>query len=51
MCDRTRVTNRIKALLATQGVLDVELGPGFEAELDTMVLWDGLALPEQTRNR
>ena len=49
--DRTRVTNRIRALLATQGVLDVELEPGFEAGLDTLVLWDGLALPEQTRNR
>ena len=49
--DRTRVTNRIKALLATQGLLEVELGPEFEAELETMILWDGLPLPVQTRNR
>ncbi|HJQ89686.1 MAG TPA: IS110 family transposase [Propionibacteriaceae bacterium] len=49
--DRTRVTNRIKALLATQGILQVELGPGFETELDRIVLWDGLAVPDQTRNR
>ena len=26
--DRTRVTNRIRALLATQGVLEMEVGPG-----------------------
>ena len=49
--DRTRVTNRIQALLATQGLLEVELGPEFEAELETMILWDGLPLPVQTRNR
>ena len=49
--DRTRVSNRIKSLLATQGVLEVELGPGFEMELDRIVLWDGLALPDQTRRR
>jgi transposase len=49
--DRTRVTNRIKALLATQGLLEVELGPEFEAELETMILWDGLPVPVQTRNR
>jgi transposase len=49
--DRTRVTNRIKALLATQGLLEIELGPEFEAELETMILWDGLPLPVQTRNR
>ncbi|MEX0601347.1 MAG: IS110 family transposase, partial [Rhodothermales bacterium] len=49
--DRTRVTNRIRALLGTQGVLEVELAPGFEAQLETMVLWDGLPLPDQTRKR
>ena len=49
--DRTRVTNRIRALLATQGVLDVELEPGFQAGLDTLVLWDGLTLPERNRSR
>lgn len=49
--DRTRVTNRIKALLATQGVLEVELGSGFEAKLEAMILWDGLPLPDQTQRR
>jgi len=49
--DRTRVTNRIRALLATQGVLDIDLGPTFEATVKTLVLWDGLPLPEQTQNR
>jgi transposase len=49
--DRTRVTNRIRALLATQGVLEVELAPGFEAQLETMLLWDGLPLPDQIRKR
>ena len=49
--DRTRVTNRIRALLATQGVLDVEFGPGFEDELEQMVLWDGLPMPERMLRR
>jgi transposase len=49
--DRTRVTNRIKALLATQGVLEVDLGAGFVERLEELRLWDGLELPEQLRKR
>jgi transposase len=49
--DRTRVTNRIRAQLATQGVLQVELRPGFLETLETLRLWDGLELPEQLKKR
>lgn len=49
--DRTRVTNRVKAHLATQGVLEVELGPGFLQRVDEYRLWDGLKLPEQLKKR
>lgn len=49
--DRTRVTNRIKAHLATQGVLDVEVRAGFGRDLDALKLWDGLELPEQLKKR
>lgn len=49
--DRTRVTNRIKGLLAGQGVLDVELRAGFDTVLESMELWDGLPLGDQLRNR
>jgi len=49
--DRTRVTNRIRALLATQGVLDIELTEDFETHLESMTLWDGLPLPSQTERR
>jgi len=49
--DRTRVTNRIKAHLATQGVLEVELRTGFDGFLEELVLWDGLPLPDQLKRR
>jgi transposase len=49
--DRTRVTNRIRALLATQGVLEVELSADFAAQMETLLLWDGRPLPNQTRRR
>lgn len=49
--DRTRVTNRIKAHLATQGVLEVDLRPGFDEHLEALRLWDGLELPEQLKKR
>lgn len=49
--DRTRVTNRIRAALATQGVLDVELSAGFETWLEEVRLWDGLGLCDQLRVR
>ena len=44
--DRTRTINRIKGLMATQG-LDLELRPGFEAALKRTLLWDGLPIPDQ----
>lgn len=49
--DRTRVTNRIKGLLAGQGVSGISLGPGFEAALDELRLWDGSGLPTQLKAR
>ena len=49
--DRTRVTNRIKGHLAGQGVLEVELRPGFEAVLESMEIWDGLGLGEYLKSR
>jgi transposase len=49
--DRTRVTNRIKAHLATQGVLEVELKAGFEELVEELVLWNGLPLGNQLKAR
>lgn len=49
--DRTRVANRIKAHLATQGVLEVEPGPGVLHNLEAIRLWDGLELPAQLKER
>ena len=49
--DRTRVTNRIKAVLATQGVQGLELGPQFEEEVEQIELWDGLPMPGQVLKR
>ena len=49
--DRTRVTNRIKGHLAGQGVLEVELRPGFEAVLESMEIWDGQGLGEHLKSR
>lgn len=48
--DRTRVTNRIKGLLSSQGVV-VELGGGFPARLSRVRLWDGSAFPPGLRVR
>jgi transposase len=48
--DRTRVTNRMKGLLANQGLV-VEIVPGFLAELAVLELWDGTALPRGLRAR
>jgi len=48
--DRTRLTNRIKRLLATQDV-EIELGPGFRGQLEELRLWDGLSLPEPLQRR
>lgn len=49
--DRTRVTNRIRAQLATQGVLEVELKAGFEEFLEELVLWNGRPLGTQLNAR
>jgi transposase len=49
--ERTRVTNRIKGLLAAQGLSVGSLGPGFVDALDELRLWDGSALPPQLRER
>jgi transposase len=48
--DRTRTINRMKSLLATQG-LELELKPGFPTALERSLLWDGLLVPEQLRTR
>jgi len=49
--DRTRLTNRIKGLLAAQGLSVGSLGPGFVDALGELQLWDGSALPPQLRER
>jgi len=48
--DRTRVTNRIKGLLANQGV-KVETSAGFLERVDAIRLWDGSSLPAALRVR
>jgi transposase len=48
--DRTRVTNRIKGLLASQGVV-LAVGAGFIERLDRVRLWDGSPLPCGLRAR
>jgi transposase len=49
--DRTRVTNRIQAHLATQGELEVELRAGFEESLEELVPWNGHPLGTQMKAR
>ena len=48
--DRTRVTNRIKGLLSSQGMV-LALGAGFVERLDTVRLWDGSPMPSALRAR
>jgi len=48
--DRTRVTNRMKGLLANQGLVSA-IGAGFLAEVAVLELWDGTALPPGVRAR
>lgn len=48
--DRTRVTNRIKGLLAGQGIA-MEVRGGFPSRLDQVRLWDGSSLPPGLRAR
>ena len=47
--ERTRHINRMKGLLASQGV--VEIGPEFMEALDEIRLWDGSGLPGRLRKR
>ena len=48
--DRTRINNRIKGLMATQGI-ELELKPGFPDVLKRALLWDGLPIPDVLRGR
>jgi transposase len=48
--DRTRLVNRVKALLATQG-LRLEVGPRFCEALAAAHLWDGSPVPSGLRDR
>lgn len=48
--DRTRLTNRIKGLLATQGVR-LPVGAGLPGELEAARLWDGRPLPPGLKAR
>jgi transposase len=48
--DRARVTNRIKGLLANQGVVG-EVSGGFLGQVDQVRLWDGRPLPAGLRAR
>lgn len=43
---RARVSNRLKGLLVTQGVMKVSLKRGFEAWLESVQTWDGSGLSE-----
>ncbi|MCK5651047.1 MAG: IS110 family transposase [Gemmatimonadetes bacterium] len=49
--ERTRVTNRIKGLLAAQGLSVSSLGRGFLDQLDELRLWDASSLLSQLRQR
>jgi transposase len=48
--ERTRHINRVKGLLAGQGVV-VDVGAGFMEELGEIRLWDGSGLPGRLRKR
>lgn len=49
--DRTRTTNRIKGLLAAQGLSVSSLTGGFAEQLETLRCWDGSPLPPQLHER
>jgi transposase len=49
--ERTRLINRIKGLLATQGVDRVMNRQGLLQSLDQLRMWDGSPLPEGLRRR
>lgn len=46
---RMRVSNRIKGLLVTQGLVDVPLKRGFVAWLEEVQLWDGRSLSSELK--
>jgi transposase len=48
--ERTRHINRVKGLLAGQGVV-IEVGAGFMEEIGAVRLWDGSSLPGRLRKR
>jgi transposase len=48
--DRTRVINRIKGLLASQGLVMPQRGD-FQQQLESLRLWDGAPLPAGLRHR
>jgi transposase len=48
--DRTRVTNRIRGLLANQG-LEIDLAKDVPMQLERLRRWDGSSLPEGMRRR
>jgi transposase len=48
--DRTRVINRIKGLLASQGLVRPHSGD-FQPQLESLRLWDGSPLPAGLRHR
>jgi transposase len=49
--DRTRTTNRIKGLLAAQGLSVSSLTGGFAEQLETLRCWDGSPLPPRLHER
>lgn len=49
--ERTRVTNRIKGLLAAQGLCVSSLARGLPEQLDVLRLWDGSPLPPRLHER
>jgi transposase len=49
--ERTRVTNRIKGLLAAQGLSVSSLALGFAEQLERLRLWDGSPLPPRLHER
>ena len=49
--ERTRITNRIKGLLAAQGLTLPSLGPDFPDQISALRLWDDTPLPSQLHQR
>lgn len=49
--ERTRHSNRITSLLATQGIRVKTVGAGFLGQLGKLRTWDGTPLPPQLRSR